>query len=93
MSNHESGLDVDKLDYLSDSKQSNVEVGSKFEYLLKCARVQSADGHIRISFPDKAYMNVLKVFQCRYEMHQPRTRTHRQEDLLWAIAAAAPFLT
>ena len=98
VSNHESGLDVDKLDYLMrDSKQSNVEVGSKFEYLLKCARVrQCLDGHLRIAFPDKAYMNVLKVFQCRYEMHQivyqNRTVVGLEDLLVDAMVVAAPYL-
>ena len=99
VSNHESGLDVDKLDYLMrDSKQSNVEVGSRFEYLLKCARVRMCeDQHLRIAFPDKAYMNVLKVFQCRYEMHQivyqNRTVVGLEDLLVDAMVAAAPFVT
>ena len=72
VSNHESGLDVDKLDYLMrDSSFTHVKVGADFDYLLTSARVRCCDdGQYRIAYPDKAYMEVLKVFQCRYDLHQ-----------------------
>jgi HD superfamily phosphohydrolase len=96
VSNHESGLDVDKLDYLMrDSSFTHVKVGADFNYLLTSARVRCCDdGTYRIAFPDKAYMEVLKVFQCRYDLHQAvyqhRTVVGLEDLLVDAITAAAP---
>ena len=98
VSNHESGLDVDKLDYLMrDSSFTHVRVGADFDYLLTSARVRVCDdGHYRITFPDKAYMEVLKVFECRYHLHQAvyqhRTVVGLEDLLVDAITSAAPYM-
>ena len=98
VSNHESGLDVDKLDYLMrDSLFSHVKVGADFDYLLTSARVRLCDDNqYRITFPEKAYMEVLKVFECRYQLHQTvyqhRTVVGLEDLLVDAITAAADHM-
>jgi HD superfamily phosphohydrolase len=98
VSNHESGLDVDKLDYLMrDSMFSHVRVGADFDYLLTSARVRLCDDHqYRITFPEKAYMEVFKVFECRYQLHQAvyqhRTVVGLEDLLVDAITAAAEHM-
>ena len=66
VSNHESGLDVDKLDYLMrDSNRATSKSAPNSSTCSSARECESASTGTSASPFDKAYMSVLKVFQCR----------------------------
>ncbi|MES1910904.1 MAG: hypothetical protein MHM6MM_003425 [Cercozoa sp. M6MM] len=75
VSNKESGLDVDKLDYfIRDSYHTGVPAVVDFERLLKTARVHRCpdkkNNPLRIAFPEKAFEQVFQVFATRFYLHR-----------------------
>eukprot|EP00040_Diaphanoeca_grandis_P009543 m.49203 g.49203 ORF g.49203 m.49203 type:complete len:566 (-) comp20965_c0_seq2:2-1699(-) len=98
ISNAESGLDVDKLDYYArDCFYTGLSVRCDYNNLLDCSMVITcSDGVPRICYPDKYAEDVYNAFRTRYDLHlkayQHRVNVSMEYLLVDAITAASPYL-
>eukprot|EP00511_Aplanochytrium_stocchinoi_P009352 CAMPEP_0204861854 /NCGR_PEP_ID=MMETSP1348-20121228/1965_1 /ASSEMBLY_ACC=CAM_ASM_000700 /TAXON_ID=215587 /ORGANISM="Aplanochytrium stocchinoi, Strain GSBS06" /LENGTH=430 /DNA_ID=CAMNT_0052011471 /DNA_START=42 /DNA_END=1334 /DNA_ORIENTATION=- len=77
VNNFESGLDVDKLDYLRRDANYTGLGGNKYDKLLERSRVMRCDDHVeRICFPIDLLFTVFDLFQTRFKMHD-KIYTHK----------------
>jgi len=70
VSNKDSGLDVDKLDYfMRDSKNAGTSINLGTKRILEECRVHNYEGRNVLSFPIKMKNEILIFFQTRYYLH------------------------
>lgn len=71
VSNKESGLDVDKMDYIQrDSKRTTIHLGCDVMRIVMNCRVNFVAGIGRICFNEKVVEDITALFHARYKLHK-----------------------
>jgi HD superfamily phosphohydrolase len=70
VANKESGLDVDKMDYIMrDSKNTSIPLGCDVKRLVMSSRAIKVNGVYKISYQDKVVSDIVSLFRTRYKLH------------------------